>query len=50
MSEIKEEKTEGTDKQKEEYCKEHNIRLEKMYYKKNHNITWEELKEKIYGV
>ena len=38
------------DKQKEEYCKEHNIRLEKMYYKKGHNITWEELKEKIYGV
>ena len=38
------------DKQKEEYCKEHNIRLEKIYYKKNHDITWEELKEKIYGV
>lgn len=38
------------DKQKEEYCKKHNIRLEKMYYKKGHNITWEELKEKIYGV
>lgn len=38
------------DKQKEEYCKEHNIRLEKIYYKKNHNITWEELKEALYGV
>lgn len=38
------------DKQKEEYCKQNNIRLEKIYYQKNHNITWEELKEKIYGV
>lgn len=38
------------DKQKEEYCKKYGIRLEKMYYKKGHNITWEELKEKIYGV
>ena len=38
------------DKQKEDYCKQHNIRLEKMYYKKGHNITWEELKEKIYGI
>lgn len=37
-------------KQKEEYCKEHKIRLEKIYYKKNHNITWEELKEALYGI
>lgn len=38
------------DKQKEEYCKQNNIRLEKIYYKKNHNITWEELEEKLNGI
>ena len=37
------------DKQKEEYCLKNNIRLEKLYYKKNFTITWEELEEKIYG-
>lgn len=37
------------DKQKEEYCLKNNIHLEKIYYKKNFTITWEELEEKIYG-
>lgn len=35
------------DQQKEEYCKNNNIPLIKFYYKKDHNITWEELSEKI---
>ena len=38
------------DKQKEEYCNKNNIRLEKIYYKKNHNITWKELLDKINGI
>ena len=38
------------DKQKEEYCLNNNIRLEKIYYQKNHNITWEELEKKINGI
>lgn len=35
------------DKQKENYCQQYNIPLIKMYYKKQHDITWEELKEKL---
>lgn len=38
------------DKQKEFYCKNNNIRLEKIYYKRNHDITWEELEEKLNGI
>lgn len=38
------------DKQKEEYCKNNNIRLEKIYYKKGRNITWKELEEILYGL
>lgn len=35
------------DKQKEEYCKQKNIPLIKIFYKKKYDITWEELKEKL---
>lgn len=38
------------DKQKEKYCKKNHIRLEKIYYKKNHDITWKELEEKLNGI
>ena len=38
------------DKQKEIYCLNNNIRLEKIYYQKNHDITWEELEKKINGI